>query len=57
MKFNHAYDFAFEILSDCEQATDVTPAMLREGLLSKINNASDKQLLAMCNCFDTHEEE
>tara|TARA_A200000159_G_scaffold148811_2_gene156838 strand:+ start:4606 stop:4782 length:177 start_codon:yes stop_codon:yes gene_type:complete len=57
MKYNHAFDFGFEIVSECEQATDVTPAMLREALLSKIKSLSDKELKHSCNCFDTHKEE
>tara|TARA_Y100001936_G_C15931517_1_gene589606 strand:- start:101 stop:274 length:174 start_codon:yes stop_codon:yes gene_type:complete len=57
MKYNHAFDIGFEIISNCEQATDVTPAMLRGALLERVNKLSDTELKQACNCFDTHEEE
>tara|TARA_B100000809_G_C15131100_1_gene528443 strand:+ start:2791 stop:3330 length:540 start_codon:yes stop_codon:yes gene_type:complete len=56
-KFNHAYDLGFEIVSDTEQATDVTGDMLRESLLARIASMDNKELLQTCNCFDTHEVE
>jgi hypothetical protein len=56
-KFNHAYDIGFEIISENEQASDVTGVMLRASLKARIDSLSDKELLLTCNCFDTHEEE
>lgn len=35
-KFNHAYDIAFEVISNREDGSDVTPEMFREGLLRRI---------------------
>jgi len=35
-KFNHAYTIAFSLISDDEQADDVTPAMLRTALRKRI---------------------
>ena len=55
-KFNHAYDLGFEIISEEEQATDVTGAMLRSSLLTRIGSMNDNELLQACNCFDTHKE-
>jgi hypothetical protein len=54
-KFNHAYDIGFEIVSDTEQATDVTGEMLRVALIARIESMDNKELLQTCNCFDTHE--
>jgi hypothetical protein len=35
-KFNHMFDIAFSLDSDSEDASDVTPAMLRDALLRRI---------------------
>jgi hypothetical protein len=35
-KFNHLFDIAFSLDSDSEDASDVTPAMLRAALLRRI---------------------
>ena len=56
-RFNHAYDFAFEVVSDDFYAKDVTPAMLREGLLERINRLSDDELVGACGLFDTFKME
>jgi len=53
-KFNRAYDFAFEVLSDSESGDDVSHEMLRLGLLQKTLTTPD--LRAVCGNFDTHEE-
>lgn len=55
MKYNHAYDFAFEVGSHDEQCDDVTGAQLREGLLARLNRLSDEELLEACGNFDTME--
>ncbi|SHH51672.1 hypothetical protein [Ferrimonas marina] len=54
-KYNHAFDFGFEVESENQQATDVTGDMLRAALIKRIEGLTDKQLLACCECFDTHE--
>lgn len=56
-KFNHAYDFAFEVISSDEDGNDVTAPMLREALLERAKRISDDELLEACGRFDTHEEE
>lgn len=53
--FNHAFDFAFEVISDDEEAEDVTPAMLREALLKRVNTLSDRELVEACGRYDTME--
>lgn len=56
MKYNHAFDFAFEVNSHCEQATDVDAKAVRDALLSRVMSLSDKELMAAVSCFDTMEE-
>ena len=56
-KFNHAYDFAFEVISDRDDAEDVTAPMLRAALLERINRLTDEEMLAAASWFDSYEEE
>ena len=57
MKFNHAYDFAFEVISNTEDGSDVTGEMLRAACIERINRLPADELLEACDRFDTHEEE
>ena len=52
-RFNHAYDFAFEVISNEEEAEDVTPAMLRAALTERATHISDAEIMEACSCFDT----
>jgi len=56
-KFSHAYDFAFELTSYCEEATDVTPDMIRTALIKRATEIDDNEIMEACGCFDTHEIE
>lgn len=56
-KYNHAYDFSFEVVSNRDDAEDVTPAMIREALLARVGKLTDEQLFFACGCFDTVEVE
>ena len=56
-RFNHAYDFAFEVISDRDDAEDVTAHMLRAALLERINRLTDEEMLAAASWFDSCEEE
>ena len=56
-KFNHAYDFAFEVISDRDDAEDVTAPMLRAALLERVNRLTDEEMLAAASWFDSYEEE
>ena len=56
-KFNHAYDFAFEVISNRDDAEDVTAPMLRAALLERINRLTDEEMLAAASWFDSYEEE
>lgn len=61
-RFNHAYDIAFEVVSDKPDGKDVTPDMLKVALLKRIehldNSTTDKsEWLDACSRFDTHKEE
>ncbi|MFC3058542.1 hypothetical protein [Paenirhodobacter populi] len=53
--FSHAFDFAFEVTSAKQDASDVTPAMLRLALLRRAITVSDAELVEACDCFDTAE--
>ena len=54
-KFNHAYDFAFEVVSQKEDASDVTATMLRFECAKRINSLRDDELLEACGVFNTME--
>lgn len=55
--YNHAFDFAFEVISFDEDGEDVTPAMIRAELINRANNISDREIMEACDRFDTHEED
>ena len=57
-KYNHAYDIAFEVISDTEDGSDVTPEMLRSAILKRLNGMDDDELLEACGApFDTDNTE
>jgi hypothetical protein len=55
-KFNHAYDFAFEVISERDDAEDVTPAMIRAALLERVNRLTDEELINATSWYDSYEE-
>ena len=57
MMWNHAYDFAFEVVSQNEDGEDVTPAMLRQACIERIKRISDREILEACGLFDSFEME
>ena len=58
MRFNHAYSFGFEVLSNSGDAEDVTPTMLRAALLARIERLSDTDLAQACDApWDTMQEQ
>ena len=56
-KYNHAYDFAFEVISQKKNGDDVTPAMLREACIKRITNIDDIEIMQACGLFDTYKIE
>lgn len=54
-KFNHMYDIAFTIVSEAEDGSDVTPAMLREALLKRAAEMADEDFPEACGLCDTYE--
>lgn len=60
-KFNAAFDFATEILTDNEDASDITPAMLIAAFRKRLDiiEAEDggKGIMGACNMFDCHDAE
>ena len=57
MMWNHAYDFAFEVVSQKEDGEDVTAAMLRQACVERIKSISDREILEACGLFDSFEVE
>ena len=55
-RYNHAFDFAFEIHTD-KPSREVTGAELRAGLLARIAGMPDSEFKEACDCFDTIGEE
>tara|TARA_R110000737_G_scaffold163548_1_gene191147 strand:- start:251 stop:424 length:174 start_codon:yes stop_codon:yes gene_type:complete len=55
MKYSHAFDFAFELNSDREDASDVTAAMMRAALLNRIADMPVAEFVEACGKFDTAE--
>lgn len=55
-KYNHAYDFAFEVISHDEDASDVTPEMIRDALLTRVLGLPMDEFRHACSRFDTMEE-
>ena len=55
--WNHAYDFAFEVLSKDQDGKDVTAAMLRQACIDRTKKISDHEIMEACGLFDSFEEE
>lgn len=56
-QWNHAFDFAFEVISDDEDPSDVKGADLRAALKARIDSLSDTDLVNVCNPFDSFKTE
>jgi len=55
-RFNHMFDIAFSLESDREDASDVTPAMLRAALLRRIVDLGENEEWGeACGLCDTYE--
>jgi len=56
MRYNHAFDIAFEVKTDNEGGA-VTADELRRGLRNRLNGMSDDEIIEACGLpFDTYEE-
>lgn len=53
--FNHMYDIAFSLVSEKEDASDVTPSMLREAILERVLLLTDAETLEAFGLCDTYE--
>ncbi|MDP1577974.1 MAG: hypothetical protein Q8L76_14655 [Cypionkella sp.] len=53
--FSHAFDFAFEVVSNRKDGTDVTAEMLRAALIQRVRRLTRDELREACGCFDTAE--
>ena len=56
-KFNHMYDIAFTVISNTEDGSDVTPAMLRAALLKRAVEIAEDEFIEACGLCDTYEME
>lgn len=54
-KYSHAYDFSFEVESYTEDASDVTPAMIRTALVARARRLSDTEIPEACGVYDSGE--
>lgn len=60
-KFNHMYDIAFSVDSNQEDASDVTPAMLRAALLKRIKDVFEdsgwwEEACELCDTYQYEED-
>ena len=56
MRYNHALDIAFEVISNKEDGSDITNDMLRTALTKRIKMIDDCDLIEACGApFDTYE--
>ena len=53
--FSHAFDFAFELVSNRKNATDVTAEMLRAALIRRGRTLTCDELRGARGCFETAE--
>ena len=61
-RYNHAFDIAFEVISDHEEGDDITPEMLRDALQKRITSLDESQSdkgewHEACGLFDTFKVE
>lgn len=60
-RFNHAFDFAFEVVSSDPDGGDVTPAMLIAACRARLDRIEaengGKEMLEACDLFDTYQVE
>jgi hypothetical protein len=56
-QYHHAYDIAFAVESNDEDAKDVTPAMMKAALLKRIEDVFDNsgEWMEACDWWDTYE--
>ncbi len=56
--FNHAYSFAFEVVSNTKEGETVTGRDLRQTIINKLNNSTDDDIADCCGgAWDTYEVE
>lgn len=57
-QYNHAFDIAFSLVSDCPTGEGVTGSQLRESLNKRLLSLTDEELVeAVGMPFDTYTEE
>lgn len=52
---NHAFDIAFEVIDECEEWREVTPAVILEALKARVAEleADETMVLECTSCFDS----
>jgi hypothetical protein len=53
--FSHVYDISFEVLSDCDEASDVTANHLRGAVIDHVQGLSDSEIFEAVGWRDTFE--
>jgi hypothetical protein len=55
--YNHAFDFAFEITSECKDGKDIAPEIVAAAIIKRVNALlKSGQLIEAVDVFDTHVE-
>lgn len=59
MKYNHAFDIAFSLVSEHPTGEDVTAEQVRDAIIARVHSAyaSGELLEAVGAPFDTYEED
>jgi len=53
MKYNHAFDFAYEVATDIEDPDKIDPEVLRAACIKRMQTMDAKEIHEACECFDT----
>lgn len=56
-RFNHAFDFAFEVIADQKDGTKLDPEDLREACIKRMQNMSAEEIHEACGLFDSTEDD
>jgi hypothetical protein len=54
-KWNHAFDFCFEVITDHEDSDEVPASLIRAHLIERATRLSDEEILEACSCIDSME--
>ena len=52
-QYNHAFDFAFEVITDEKDPQAVDPQAIRDACIKRMRDISDAEIREACSCFDS----